>query len=252
MSNKMTDRISTSTAADQARQHYQTEQHSKLPSIIAPLSSGGKIYPKDHPLREGKIEMRYMTAYDEDILTNASYVREGVMLERLLESISLTKFNVSEMATFDKDGLLIYARIVSYGAEYPVIVQDPNTKTELERTVNLNEIKAKPFNLIPNDNGEFEYSVGDSTIKFAYNVQDIADASPSEFLKIVIRQVNDSRTPESIEHFIRYQFLAKDAKQFRTYYIDNAPTLDMSIEFEGEAGGTFRSGFQIGTDFFWF
>ena len=252
MSNKMTDRISTLTTADQARQHYETEQRSKLPSIIAPLASAGKIYPKDHPLREGNIEMRYMTAYDEDILTNASYVREGVMLDRLLESISLTKFNISDIATFDKDALLIYARILAYGPEYPVTVQDPKTKTDLERVVNLNEIQSNPFTLIADDNGEFDYSVGDSTIKFAYNVPDLVDLSPSKFLNVVIKQVNDSRTTESIEHFIRYQFLAKDAKQFRTYYIDNAPTLDMTVEFEGEDGGTFRSGFQIGTDFFWF
>ena len=62
---KMTDRISTSVAAEQARKHYEKEQHNKLPSIIVSLVSEGKIYPKDHPLREGKIEMRYMTAYDE-------------------------------------------------------------------------------------------------------------------------------------------------------------------------------------------
>jgi len=124
---KMTDRISTSSAAEQARKHYESEQRSKLPSIIAPLASAGKIYPKDHPLREGKIEMRYMTAYDEDILTNTSYIREGIMLNRLLESISLTKFDVSDLSTYDKDGLLIYTRILSYGAEYNVKVTDPKT-----------------------------------------------------------------------------------------------------------------------------
>ena len=63
---------------NQARKHYETEQQSKLPSMIVPLASGGKIYPKDHPLANGKIEMRYMTAYDEDILTNVSYVRDKV------------------------------------------------------------------------------------------------------------------------------------------------------------------------------
>jgi hypothetical protein len=134
---KMTDRISTSVAANQAREHYQTEQQSKLPSIIVPLASGGKIYPKDHPLVDGTIEMRYMTAYDEDILTNVSYVQQGVMLDRLIESISLTKFNVEDMSTFDKDGLIIYARILSYGSDYEVKVKDPKTGTELDRVVNL-------------------------------------------------------------------------------------------------------------------
>ena len=249
---KMTDRISTSVAAQQAREHYESEQRSKLPSIIVPLVSEGKIYPKDHPLHEGKIEMRYMTAYDEDILTNSSYIKEGVMLDRLLESICLTKFNISDLATFDRDGLLIYARILSYGAEYPVVVTDPETKNELERVVDLQKIQAKPFNLKSDENGEFEYKTNDNTIKFTYAVTDITELSPSQFLKAVITQVNDSRSVDTIDYFIRYQFMAKEAKTFRTFYIENAPALDMTVEFEGENGGTFRSGFQIGTDFFWF
>tara|TARA_R110000796_G_scaffold198422_2_gene314718 strand:+ start:4083 stop:4829 length:747 start_codon:yes stop_codon:yes gene_type:complete len=248
----MTDRISTSTAADQARQHYQTEQRSKLPSIIAPLSSGGKIYPKDHPLREGKIEMRYMTAYDEDILTNTSYIRDGVMLDRLLESISLTKFNVSDLATYDRDGLLIYIRIVSYGSDYTVKVTDPKTKNELDRVIDLKKIKSKPFNLIVDDNGEIEYQVNDNIIKFTFNIDDITDISPSNFCKKVIKEVNGSRSQETIDYFIQYQFMAIDSKKFRTYYTNNSPMLDLTAEFEGENGGTFTAGFSIGSDFFWF
>ena len=249
---KMTDRISTSVAADQARNHYEVEQRSKLPSIIVPLASEGKIYPKDHVLREGTIEMRYMTAYDEDILTNQSYIREGVMLDKLIESISLTKYNISDMSTFDKDGLIIYARILSYGAEYPVTVKDPDSGNSLDRVVNLEKIQSKPFNLIADEFGEFSFEAGDTTIKFIYNVNNISDLPPSKFSKAVITQVGDSRTSETIDHFIRYKFMAKDAKQFRSYYAENAPGLDMTFEFEGETGGTFNSGFQLKSDFFWF
>jgi hypothetical protein len=249
---KMTDRISTSVAANQAREHYQTEQQSKLPSIIVPLASGGKIYPKDHPLVDGTIEMRYMTAYDEDILTNVSYVQQGVMLDRLIESISLTKFNVEDMSTFDKDGLIIYARILSYGSDYEVKVKDPKTGTELDRVVNLEKIQSKPFNLISDDTGEFEFKIDNHTIKFTYNIKDLEDLAPSEFCKTVIKQIDDSRSAEAIDYFIRYQFMAKDAKRFRTYYADHAPGLNMSVEFEGERGGTFTAGFSIRSDFFWF
>jgi len=249
---KMTDRISTSVAADQARKHYETEQQNKLPSMIVPLASGGKIYPKDHPLREGKIEMRYMTAYDEDILTNVSYVREGVMIDRLIESISLTKFDIDDMSIYDKDSLLIYARILSYGSEYPVKIKDPKTGNELERVVNLEKIPAKPFNLIADENGEFEYKTDTNTIKFKYNVLDVSDLTPSEFCKTIITQVDASRSPETIEHFIRYKFMARDSKKFRAYFASNAPGLDFQVEFEGENGGTFTAGFSIGVDFFWF
>lgn len=249
---KMTDRISTSVAANQAREHYQTEQQSKLPSMIVSLASGGKIYAKDHPLASGKIEMRYMTAYDEDILTNVSYIREGVMLDKLLESISLTKFNVSDMSTFDKDALILYARILSYGSDYDVKVTDPKTKNELQRTVNLETIQHKKFNLISDDNGEFEYKMKNHTIKFTYNVENVADLIPSEFCKTVIKQVDDSRSTETIDYFIRYQFMAKDSKEFRSYYVETAPGVDLTAQFEGETGGTFTAGFYVGSDLFWF
>jgi hypothetical protein len=249
---KMTDRISTSVAADQARKHYETEQQNKLPSMIVPLVSGGKIYPKDHPLHEGKIEMRYMTAYDEDILTNVSYLRDGVMLDRLIESVSLTKFDIDDMSTFDKDGLLLYARILSYGKEYTVSVTDPKTKNKLERVVDLETIQAKPFKLSADNNGEFEYKTKKHTIKFTYNIKSIESLTPSEFCKTVITQIDDSRTPEAIEYFTRYQFLALESKKFRSYYVDNAPGLDLNTQFEGENGGTFETRFPISSDFFWF
>lgn len=248
---KMTEKFSTSAAAQMARAEYEKQQRSTLPSIIVPLASGGKIYPKDHVLREGKIEMRYMTAYDEDILTNITYIREGVMIDKLLESISLTKFNVSDLSSYDKDALLLYVRILSYGAEYDVIVTDPKTKNDISRTVQLDKIKSKSFTLISDDLGEFEYKTKTDTIKFKYNVDDISKKSPSEFAKAVITQVNDSRSTDHIEQFIQYKFLARDSRNFRKFFIENAPGIDFNIEFEGEDGGTFTAGFPIGTDFFW-
>ena len=88
------------------------------------------------------------------------------------------------------------------------------------------------------------------TIKFTYNVKDISDLAPSEFCKTVITQVDDSRSAETIEQFIRYQFMARDSKKFRTYYMEQCPGLDMNLEFEGEHGGTFTAGFSIKADFF--
>ncbi len=74
----------------------------------------------------------------------------------------------------------------------------------------------------------------------------------SDLLKNMIRQIDDSRDAQEIESFIRFKFLAREAKQFRTYVFDNMPGVNLQYEFEGEAGGTFTAGFQIGSDFFWF
>ncbi len=250
---KVTDRIDNQNLVNLARQQYETDKRSKLPSVIVNLPSGGNVYPKDHPLRNGTIEMRYMTAYDEDILTNSSYIRNGVLFQKLLESIVLTPVNVKEISSVDQFALIINARILAYGPEYPVIVIDPNTKSELKRTVNLSRLKAKPFNLICDDSGEFEYRVSDTCmIKFRFPYDDKEYDSITEYLNSIITQVNESRSKSDIENFIRYEFMAFDAKKFRKYVLDNTPGLDFNIEFEGEDGSTFTTTFPIGPDLFWF
>ena len=251
--NKLTDRVANQNIINLARQQYENQQKSKLPSIIVPLASDGKLYAADHTLRTGKVEMRYMTAYDEDILTNMSYIKNGVVFDKLLESIILTPIDINEIAAADKFGLIINARILAYGSDYPVTVTDPKTGNSIERTIDLNAIKIKPFSLEPNDLGEFEYKVlDDTTVYFKFPTLDQDSTTISGYLKTIITQVNDSRKADDIENFIKYEFLAKDAKQFRNFVIDNTPGLDLNIEFEGEDGSTFTAGFPIGSDLFWF
>ena len=191
---------------DIAKQRYESKQRGKLPTIIASLASGGKIYPETSPLRSGKIEMRYMTAYDEDILTNATYMREGVLFDKLLQAIIVSDVDVNEISTYDKNGLIINARVLSYGSEYPVQVTDPNTKTKLERVIDLTKIKFRTFDVESDVNGEIDYKVGDITLKFSYNNNlDLTNTTVSKMLELVIKQVDQSRSKTDIENFIRYE-----------------------------------------------
>jgi hypothetical protein len=252
---KMTTRIDKDTIIQKAKQRYENEQQNKLPTEIVKLPSGGNVYPATSPLKSGQVEVRYMTAYDEDILTNVSYIREGIMFDKLLESVIMSDCNVNDIISTDRDAILIQSRILAYGAEYPVRVTDPNTGKELERVVNLTKLKYKPFDLIADENGEFEYKFNndrDITIKFTYNVKLTSESGVYDILKQCIKEVNGKRTEENIDHFIRYEFLAKDAKEFRTYYTEHTPGMDFEYEFEGENGGTFTATFPIGIDLFWF
>jgi len=250
---KHTTRLDNQHLVDKIKQDFDKQQRNKLPSIIATLPSAGRIYPESSPLRSGKIEMRYMTAYDEDILTNTSYIKEGVLFDKLLESIIVSDIDIKEIASVDKNGLIIYARILSYGADYPVNVIDPATGKTIQRTVDLTKIGYKPFDLQSDENGEFTYQVNDTTsIKYTYSVNLTDNDSISQLLQKIICQVNESRNPLDIENFLRYEFFARDAKQFRTYYAETMPGLNLDYEFEGENGGTFIAGFPIGPDLFWF
>jgi hypothetical protein len=249
-----TDRIANQSMIELAKKQYELDKRKTMPSEIFQLVSKGMVYPKDHPLRSGTIEMRYMTAYDEDILTNPSYMREGVVLDKLLQALIVTPFDYSTIAKIDKNGLIIAARILSYGKEYPVVVRDPKTEKELNRTVDLNLLKNSDFELISDDAGEFEYTLEDGTnlkFKFLLNGED-ENLTISQFLEHTIMQVDASRKKEDIQDFIRYKFFAKDAKVFRKYINDKTPSVIMDYEFEGEDGSTFIAGFPIGTDLFWF
>ena len=87
----------------------------KLPTETVDLPSKGKLYSKDSPLSEGQVEMKYMTAKEEDILSNQSYIAEGIVIDKLLKSLIVTKFNYNDLLIGDKNALMIAARMLGYG-----------------------------------------------------------------------------------------------------------------------------------------
>jgi hypothetical protein len=254
MSTKMTDRI----AIEKALQRVETQKIQKIPSNVIRLSSNGKIYPTSHPLAAGLIELRYMTAYDEDILTNTSYIKENIVFEKLLDALIMTPgVGIEDVAPSDRDILIINARIMAYGSKYPVTVTKPNTDVKLSREVDLSKLVSKPFNLSSDENGEFVYTFNDLQsnnlveLKFKYLVTD-SYKTISDYLNLIITEVNGNRDADYISEYIRYQFLAGDSKSFRKYVTDNAPGLDTIYDFEDEDGGIFQSTFRFDIDLFWF
>jgi hypothetical protein len=254
---RTTERLNSKNLINLAREQYDSQQRAQLPSIVIELPSAGKTYPAEHPLGAGTVEMRYPTAYDEDILTNTSYIKQGIVIDKLIESLLITPINIDDLIIADKEKLILSARILAYGPEYPVIVKDPKTNTELNRIVDLHKITASTITLDPDDLGEFEYAVDDATkIKFIIPTSGIVsnlsdDHAISDLLNNIIRSVNGTRDLESIKTFVRYTFLSEQSKKFRQYVADNTPKIDTMYEFEGENGGTFTAGFQFGSDLFW-
>ena len=94
------------------------ESKFKLPTEIVELPSKGLLYPEGSELAKGEIEMKYMTAREEDILTNQSYIRNGTVLDKLMKSLIVTKINFDDLLIGDKNAIMIAARILGYGAEY--------------------------------------------------------------------------------------------------------------------------------------
>jgi len=254
---KVTDRYNNDNLINLAKKQYDKNQKSKLPADIVKLPSAGKIYPNDNLLSKGSVEMRHMTAYDEDILTNASYINEGIVLDKLLDALILDDVDINNITIFDKEALLVNARISAYGSEYPIIVTDPKTNKQINSVVELSKLTFQSTELETDDLGESTYYCeSGAKIKFSYaprkeKIESTSSTRISSFLVNTIRQINESRDIHDIEKFIQYEFSFKESKKFQTHVIENTPGLLTEIEVTGEDGGTFTAGFQFGPELFW-
>jgi hypothetical protein len=201
--------------------------------------------------------MRYMSAYDEDIITNETYVAEGIAFNMLLAELIIDDIDIDDIADCDKDGLIINARILGYGSEYPVTITDPTSGKLLERVIDLASLPTRELTVHPDSLGEFSYTLTDAptTIKFKFkngHSKESKDKPLSTFLYSVITEVNGDRTSTTIDKFIKYEFRPSQSKAFRKHYFEIIPKIKSELQFEGENGDTFTSTFQIGSDLFWF
>ena len=124
------------------KQHEEKEVRDyKFPTEVIDLPSKGLIYSKDNPLSSGKIEMKYMTAKEEDILTTQSYIKDGTVLDRLFQSLIIGNgegepIKYVDLGTGDKNAIMIAARILGYGKDYKVEVEDPTVPgTKQQETI---------------------------------------------------------------------------------------------------------------------
>jgi len=140
----------------------------KFPTEIIELPSKGILYPEDHPLSNGTIEMKYMTAREEDILTNQNYIANGTVLDKLLQSLIITKFDYNDLLIGDKNAILIASRILGYGKDYSF------TYGGVEQTVDLSTLENKPLNetLFSKGVNEFHYTLPHSGTKITFRLMD--------------------------------------------------------------------------------
>ena len=97
----------------------------EFPTEVIDLPSKGKVYPESNPLSKGSIEIKYMTAKEEDILASQNLIRKGVVLDKLFESIVVDKdVDINDIVVGDKNAILLATRVLGYGAEYQVEITD--------------------------------------------------------------------------------------------------------------------------------
>ena len=144
------ERFGTAVQADSVPSLVESANNSNILNFVAPtdfveLPSKGRFYPEGHPLHnKDHIEIKQMTAKDEDILTSRSLLKKGVAIERLLESLVIDKaIDVNDLLVGDKNAIMVRARISAYGRLYETKVQCPYCAAADDHEFDLEEIKPR-------------------------------------------------------------------------------------------------------------
>ena len=235
----------------------------KFPTEVIDLPSKGIVYSKENPLSSGKVEMKYMTAKEEDILTNQSYIQKGTVLDKLLQSLIVDKkINLDDLVVGDKNALLVGSRILGYGKDYDVNIGGSNY------TIDLSTLENKEFDIKSLEQGknEFSYTIPTNNTVITYKLltgkdekaidREIAglkklnkDASPemSTRLKHMILSVDGNEEKKDIREFVDNYLLARDSRAFREHIKNTQPDIDLTYVVDsGEEVSV-----PIGLNFFW-
>jgi len=235
----------------------------KLPTEIVDLPSKGLLYPEDNPLSSGQIEMKYMTAREEDILTNQSYIQNGTVIDKLLQSLIVSQINYNDLLIGDKNALLIASRILGYGKDYKFTAngkQETIDLTTLEDKVLDESLYQKGVNKftfeLPSTGTTIVFKLlthGDE-IKIQNEIKGLQKINPNNSpeattrLKHMILSVDGEEEKKDIRNFVDNYLLARDARAFREYVSQVQPDVDLTFFPDG---GREPINIPIGLNFFW-
>lgn len=235
----------------------------KIPTETIELPSKGLLYEEGSELASGMVEMSYMTAKHEDILTNQSYIKNGTVLDKLMKSLIVSKINYDDLLIGDKNAIMIAARVLGYGKDYTFDLYGES------HTVDLSTIESKPLHptVEARKKNDFEFVLPESgnrvTFRFLTHKdeQEInreleglkkinKDNSPdlSTRMKHIITSVEGSSERKDIREFVDNYLLAKDSRALREYIKELQPDVDLTF-FPSEDGVGVN--IPIGVNFFW-
>lgn len=235
----------------------------KLPTEIVELPSKGLLYSEESGLKSGKVEMKYMTAKEEDILTNQSYISKGTVLDKLMQSLIVSKVDYNSLLVGDKNAIMVAARILGYGSEYKFSYAGEDQVVDLS----LIENKEIDESLFKGGENNFEFTLPHSKNHITFKLlthkdeRDVQreldglkkinkDNSPelTTRLKHMITSVEGKSEKKDIRDFVDNYLLAKDSRALREYVKEIQPDVDLTFFPDG---GENRVSIPVGISFFW-
>jgi hypothetical protein len=228
----------------------------EVPTEQVELPSKGVFYPNN----KKSVTVKYLTAEEDDILFSPELIKSGKVLDALLQIAVIDKdLNPNDMLIGDRNAVLIHLRKTGLGDEYqPGKMGCPSCGEEYVPDVNLNDLKLKFIEDMPDENGwyDFELPIMKKKIKFRMlNGNDenkIAKASETgtkrgrgkykvskgvtERYRLQIMEVEGNRDKLYISKLISAMPM-KDSIAFREYVKNISPGVDFNYTFECKSCG---------------
>ena len=250
------DRLSQTPDAPHDQSVPSTTLEFVVPTDFVDLPSGGYFYPVGHLLHgQQQLEIKYMTAKEEDILTSQTLIKKGIAVDKMLQNILVDKrINIDSVLSCDRSAMMVASRITGYGEDYNFSINCPSCSTKNQIHYNLNN--AVVNNGKNHEQNEVEYSQDGTFVvtlpKTGYRVQmkllngkdertlfevnenrkrkNLPEAAATDQLRISIVSVNNITDSQTIDKFIS-TLRAMDAKFLRNMYKKVSPSLDMKTDF---------------------
>jgi len=237
------------------------EDKRQFPTEVIDLPSKGALYSKDSPLASGTIELKYMTAREEDILTSQNLIRKGIVIDKLLESLVVDKaVNLDDILIGDKNSMMIAARVLGYGKDYEFQVDCPSCGENNKDNIDLTSLEDKEVDHSHFKSGKNEFSfklpTSKRTITFKLLTQrderevdnelkalkkisagSSVDAEVTTRLKKAILSVDGNSDTIVVNTFVDTEFLSRDSLAFREFLKELTPDIDMTYLFSCELCG---------------
>jgi hypothetical protein len=244
-----------------------------VPTEFVELPSKGKFYPPGHPLHNQEvIEVKQMTAKEEDILTSRSLLKQGVAIDRVLQSIIIDpRIDASSLLVGDRNAIIISCRVSGYGSEYTTKIECPSCGAKSEYTFDLNEAVMKngdPHAATPNGDGTFNTVLPKSNLSVDFRLltgrdekflseyqttknKNKADRLITSQLRGMLVSVNDNDTAEALNYVVN-NLPSMDSKHLRNIYKNTQPNVDLTQHYNcSECDYETDMEVPLTADFFW-
>ena len=248
-----------------------------VPTEFVELPSQGRFYPQGHPLHgKDSIELRQMTAKEEDMLTSRTLLKKGVALDRVIASIIVDKsIDPDSLLVGDRNAIIIATRVAGYGSKYDTKVSCPSCGTNQEYSFDLNQANvtdgsdARDLGVKINENGTFNVTLPMTSVDVCFRLLNGRDEKSflngmqadkktknerniTRQLATIIVSLNGDSSIQAKQYFVD-NVPSLDSRHLRLAYRLAAPNIDLTQHFEcSECGHEQDMEVPLSADFFWF